>query len=138
MRRWPTGLSYLDAHLKPDQDMVNLFTKEFSIASKKGPPYTPFVVPELRKKPWCVPLVSHERANKAWRYSASTKIKDSPQKVRLQAWLLYTIRYIFTGDISDRWCAFGGLSAQLNHLSVALHLAVAENATLSIHYGREL
>ena len=96
------------------------------------------MVPELRKKPRCVPLASHERANKAWRDITSTKIKDPPQQVSLQAWLLYTLRYIFTGDLSDSWYAFGGLSAQLNHLSVALHLAVTENATLAIHYDREL
>ena len=118
--------------------MVNLFTKEFALAGKKGPPFIPFVVPDIRKKPWRVPLASHERANKAWVDSTSTKIKDSPQQVSLHAWLLYTLRYIFTGDLSDSWYAFGGLSAQLNHLSVVLHLAVSENATLAIHYDREL
>ena len=57
---------------------------------------------------------------------ASTKIKGPPQQVSLQAWLLYTLRYISTGDIIDSWYAFGGLSAKLNHRSVAIHLAVAE------------
>ena len=51
---------------------------------------------------------------------------------------MYTIRYIFTGDLSDSWYAFGGLSAQLNRLSVVLHLAVTENANLANRYDREL
>ena len=56
----------LRCFLKPGQDMVGLFTKEFAIAGKKDPPFAPFVVPELRKKPRGAPLASHERPNKAW------------------------------------------------------------------------
>ena len=138
MRRWSADLSYLDAFLKPDQDMANLFTKESDIAGKRAIRLPPSVVPELRKKPRCVPLVSHERANLAWRDITSTKIKDPPRQVSLQAWLLYTVRYIFTGDLDDSWYAFGGLSAQLNHLSVLRHLAVTEYATLAIRYDRDL
>ena len=36
MRRWSADLSYLDAFVKPDQDKVNLFTKEFSISGKRA------------------------------------------------------------------------------------------------------
>lgn len=77
--------------------MVNLFTKEFAIAGKKGHPYIPFVTPELRRKPRRAPLVAHARPNKAWMGSTSTKIKDPPHQVSLQAWLLYSLGYILTG-----------------------------------------
>ena len=41
IRRWSADLSYLDAFLKPGQDMVDLFTKEFALAGKKVPPFIP-------------------------------------------------------------------------------------------------
>ena len=56
MRRRSADLSYLDSYLKPGQDLVNLFTKEFDIDEKKDHPYIPFVVPELRKKPRSAPI----------------------------------------------------------------------------------
>ena len=55
---------------------------------------------------------------------------DSTQQVTLQAWLLYALRYILTGDRSDSWYAIGGLSAQLNHLSIVPRLAVTEKRHL--------
>ena len=55
MRRWPADVSYLDAYLKPDQDMANLFSKEFPLQGKKGPPPIPVAAPELRRKPWRFP-----------------------------------------------------------------------------------
>ena len=38
----------------------------------------------------------------------------------------------------DVWAEFGGLAGQLNRLSIALHLAVAENVTLALIYDQEL
>ena len=38
----------------------------------------------------------------------------------------------------DVWSEFGGLAGQLNRLSIVLRLAVTENATLSLIYGKEL
>ena len=62
VERWTVNLSTLGGYLIPDQEMTNMFSKEFYEASKKEPPYTPYVLPELHKKPWPVPLLSHERA----------------------------------------------------------------------------
>ena len=98
----------------------------------------PFVVPGLRKKPRRALLASHDRSNKSRMGSTSTKIKDSPHQVSLQAWLLYTLRYIPTWGLSDSWYSFGCLASQLNHVSIVARLAVTENSTLSIRYGREL
>ena len=55
MSRWSADIGYLDDFLRPGRDMVNLVNKAFPIAGKKDPPRTPFVVPELRKKPRCAP-----------------------------------------------------------------------------------
>ena len=49
-----------------------------------------------------------------------------------------TLRYILAGGLSDSRFSVGGLAAQLNRLSIVIRLAVTENATLPIHYDREL
>ena len=52
--------------------------------------------------------------------------------------MLYALRYIHAGELGDSRYAFGGLAAKLNHISIVLHLAVTENATLSTHHDHEL
>ena len=84
------------------------------------------------------PRASHERSNKAWRESAPNKVKESPHQNSLQVWMLYAIRYITTGDLSDSRYTFGWISAQLNRLSIVLQIAVAEIASLAIAYDYEL
>ena len=48
------------------------------------------------------------------------------------------LRFILVGDLLDAWSPFGGLSAQLSHLSIALHLATVGNVTLAIMYDSEV
>ena len=83
-------------------------------------------------------LPSHERDNKARKDSVPHKSKDSSQQGSIQAWLLYMLRFILVGDLLDAWSSFGGLSAQLSHLSIALHLAKVANVTLAIMYDSEV
>ena len=127
MRRWASPRSGLTEFRAPDQEMANAFAKEITIAQKKGPPYTPFVTPKPRERPWCVDLPIHERDNKARKDSVPHKSNDSPQQVSAQAWFLYMLRFILVGDLLDARAPFGGLSAQLSHLIIVLHLATVEN-----------
>ena len=138
LRRWTADLSQISAFLIPDQEMANVFAREFHLAEKKDPPFIPLVVPDLSKKPWCVPLASHERANKSWKDSVQHKNKDQTQLINLQSYLLYNLRFLLTGDMLDAWHSFGGLSAQLNHLSIVLHLAVVESVSYALSYDQEL
>ena len=138
MKRWSADFKRLSGFVAPEQDMANVFSKEFAEAAKKDPPYIPFVVPKLHERPWMVPLGSHERAAKFWKESNSHKAKDHVQQVNLQSWLLYLLRFIFAGDLTDSWGSFGGLQAQFSHLSIVLHLAVVETAAFAIAYDMEL
>ena len=138
MKRWNAEFKKLSGYVIPEQDMANVFPKEFAEAAKKDPPYVPFVVPKLHERPWMVPLGSHERAAKFWKESNSHKSKDHVQQINLQAWLLYMLRFIFAGDLTDSWGSFGGIQAQFSHLSIVLHLAVVETATFAIAYDHEL
>ena len=138
MQRWAVDLSKLSGFFIPDQEMTNVFSKEIYEASKKDPPFTPFVVPKFHDKPWAVPLLSHERAGKYWRENIAHKGRDPSQQVSLQAWVLYHLRFIICGDLCNAWRDFGGLSAQLSHLSIVLHLGVIESAAFAISYDCEL
>ena len=118
--------------------MANIFSKEFADAARKDPPFIPFVAHKVHEKPWMVPLGSHERAAKFWKETISKKSKNHSQQVNLQAWILYTLRFIFSGDLTNSWCSFGGLQAQFSHLSIVLHLAVTETASFAIAYDQEI
>ena len=96
--------------------MTNVFSKEFADAAKKDPPFVPFAVPKIGGEPRIVPLQSHERADKYWADAIQRKkSKEGPHRVFLQAWVLYMLRFTSTGDLSDAWSSFGGLSAHLSH-----------------------
>ena len=45
MERWAIDLSKLSGFLIPDQDLANVFSMEFYEASKKEPPFAPYVPP---------------------------------------------------------------------------------------------
>ena len=92
----------------------------------------------LQDKPWIAPIDSHDRAAKYWRESTARKTKDPTQKVSLQAWQLYMVRFIFTGGLTDSRAAFGGISAQFPHLCIVLLLAAVETEAFALAYDREL
>ena len=113
--------------------MDNVFTKTMADSAKKGPPFSPLLVPLMRKGPWAIPIQSHERAAKFRRDIADRKnAKERAQKVRLRAWILYILRFIFTGDICNAWANFGVFSAKFCMISAVLHLAAAEAAPFAI------
>ena len=134
MDRRTAGLKKLSGILVPDREMENVCHKEFFEASKKEPPFAPFVVPKFQDKHWLVPLQSRDRAAKYWRETVDRKARDPSHQVSLQAWILYLVRFIFTGDLCNDWDMFGGLSSQLSHLSIGLHLCITENAPRAISY----
>ena len=136
MIRWNVNLSSLTGWLVPDQDMANVFTKAMAGAAKKDPPFSPFATPKLHQAPRIVPLQPRERAAKFRKDIISHK--NGAQQVRLQAWLLYMLRFVFTGDICSAWSNFGGLAAQFCMLSAVIHLAVVETAAFAIAYDAEL
>ena len=44
------------------------------------------------------------------------------------------MRFIITADLCDDWLPYGGLSAQLNNLSILLHLAAVESIAVALAY----
>lgn len=105
------------------------FTKP--AARTRRSPRSPFLS-FARNRGW--PPAAHERADKTWAGSIVRKTRGNSQQVNRQAWILYMLRFIFTGDPCGAWKHFGGLSAQLSLLSIAMHLAVSETAVFAISY----
>ena len=44
------------------------------------------------------------------------------------------MRFILTSDICGAWSSFGGIAAQLDNLSIILHLATTESITAALLY----
>ena len=49
-------------------------------------------------------------------------------------WLHHHIRFIVSAEMCSLWTPFGGIAAQLNHLTVILTLATPESAGFAIRY----
>ena len=126
MERCAVGLSKLAGFSPPARRWRTSFLRNFTRRAKKGPRYTPFVVPKLQDKPWLDPSTSHERTGKYWRENIAPKGRDQSHQVSLQAWIFYLLRFILTGDLCNAWNVFGCLAAQLSHMGVVLHLGVTE------------
>ena len=108
-------------------------------AYKKGQPFSPSVAPQIHKAPWPVPLQYREWDAKLLRYIVSHNApNEGAHHVSLHPWLLYIVRFIFTGDIFNARGNFGGLPAQFCLISIATHLAVVETAAFSISYDADL
>ena len=80
----------------------------------------------------------HERASKYWRETVANKARDPSHQVNLQAWILYFLRFILTGDLCNSWKDSGGLSSKLHQLSIVPHLGITENDAFEIAYDGEI
>ena len=58
------------------------------------------------------------------------------QPQSFHSWVLAFLRYALAVHLCDGWAKFGGFSAQLNFLSVILHVAVVENPGTALIYAR--
>ena len=135
---YKADLSGLGGFLKPNQTMVNYVSRELAVGKLKVPSYTPYIVPNPAEAPWPVDSAEHRAAIAKWNSNRQASRSSNPQLLPLNAWLLYQLRFIFSADLCGAWSTFGGLSAQLNHLSVVLHLATTEAIGTALTYDQLL
>ena len=124
-----TGLSPL---LAPDQAMVNDISRQLNEGETCTPHYTPFVLAQLHQEPWRSPLPAHDKVVDDW--SDRMKSLRSIQPLPFQAYLFYQLRFIMAAHLCSAWETFGGISAQLNAISVMLNLSVVENSGFAVAY----
>ena len=119
------------SHLGPDQMPNQLMANYISLGLARGkdqiPSYTPFISPDITASPWPAPTAEHTAAVARWANGRQSVKSPKTQQLPLGAWSLYRRRYIFTADYLSAWPSFGGIAAQFNHLSIALHLATTES-----------
>ena len=127
----------LGGFLKPNHPMVNYVSKELAIGKLKIPSYTPYIVPDLADAPW-PPSSEHTTAITRWKGNRQAGRSAVPQLLPLNAWLLYQLRFIFSADLCGAWACFGGVAAQLNHLSVVLHIATVDAIGVALTYDQLL
>ena len=111
--------------------MAKYVSRELARGAARTPGYTPYRFPEVGEQSSPAPTAEHAAALARRRADHRQAAKSTrPQSVPLNAWVLYRIRFIFTADVCGAWPSFGGLSAQLNRLSIALHIATTERYPL--------
>ena len=121
----------IEMDLIPSQAMANAITTELTTGRNKVPSYAPFVIPQLDEEPWCDP--SSDRKNALARRQENSRHENrsgAPPPIPFQAWCLYNIRFLITGELCGAWLSFGGLAAQLSHFAIVLNLATTENILL--------
>ena len=114
--------------------MAYCVSRELAIGKLKVPSYTPYIVPDIAAVPW--PVASAEHKADATKSTGNRQSAKSAhfQPLPLNAWRLYQMRRVLASDICGAGSAFGGLAAQLNHLSIVLHLATTETIGASLSY----
>ena len=134
LKAYRADLSQLGAFLKPNQLMANFISKELAKGKAQVPSYVPYIVADVSAVPWPVQSAEHTAAATAWKAKRQAKKVVNPQPVPFNAWLLYRLRFILTADLLGAWAEFGGLSAQLNFLSILLHLVTTESIAAALNY----
>ena len=135
---YSADLRGLGGFLKPNQPMVNYVSRELALGKLKVPSYTPYIVPNIAEVPWPAPTAEHKAATLKWNSNRQAAKAAQPQPVSINAWVLYQLRFLFASDLCGAWNSFGGISAQLNHLSVVLHIATTEAVGIALTYDQLL
>ena len=118
--------------------MVNYVSRELAIGKTMVPSYTPFIVPNLADVPWPAPSAEHKSDIVKWNSNRQAGQEAVAQPLPLNAWALYQIRFIFAADLVGAWQIFGGAAAQLNHLSIVLHIATTDAIGVALTYDQLL
>ena len=134
LRRYSADPSASRAFFNLNQLMANFISRELARGEIHLPSYTPYIAADVSVAPWLVPAAEHTLAIAKWPNNRQAKKADHPQRLPFHAWLMYRPRFIFTADIFGAWAPFGGISSQLNNISVLLHLATTENIATAIAY----
>ena len=116
--------------------MVNYIRKEISVGGLKAPVYTPYIAPNPSESPWPAPSADRRADLAMWNSNRQASRAENPQSLPLNAWLLYQMRFILSTDLCGDWATFGGLSAQLDHLSISLRLSTTEDIGAALTYGQ--
>ena len=118
--------------------MVNYVSQELALGKLMVPSYTPNSAPNIAEVPWPAPSADRKAAMTMWSSNRQAAKAAQPQPVHVNAWVLYQMRIISEAYICGEWDSFGGIAAQLNHLSIVLHIDTTESIGIVLTYGQLL
>ena len=137
MGDFKADLSSAGGFLEPTQEMANFTSLKLARGRSKVPAYTPFIVPDVSAAPWAISSMGHFEAFSRRRTSSRVaKPDDVASSIPMQAWLRYQMRFLIAADLGGGWSAFGGIAAQLDHLSIVMNISITDSAAIALSYGR--
>ena len=137
MGDFKADLSSAGGFLEPTQEMANFTSLKLARGRSKVPAYTPFIAPDVSAAPWAISSKEHDAAVSRWRTSSRVVMReDAASSIPTQAWLLYRLRFVIAADLAGAWSAFGGMAAQLNHLSIIMNISITDSAAIALSYDR--
>ena len=94
--------------------------------------YFPFAFSPLIEEPWGHSLFEHKKAQEGW--ANRMKSLNSEQSLSSQSLVLFGLGLILPAQTCGAWDLFGGLTAQIKNLGVALNIAAADNVGIALNY----
>ena len=137
IRNFSDGLSRMGDFLKPNQLETNYVSLELARGKWQTPSYTRYIVADVSASPWHVPSAEHTAAMSKWTSNKQAP-KPGAQPLPFHTWKMYRLRFIITADLCAAWIPLGGWSAQLNNLSILLHLPTTESVAGALAYDTRL
>ena len=118
--------------------MVIYVSRELALGKLKVPSYTPYIAPNIAEAPWPAQSAERRASMAQWNSNCQAAKAAQPQPVPVNERALYQLRFLFASDICGARNSFGGIAAQLNHLSIVLHLATTEAVGTALTYDQML
>ena len=81
-----------------------------------------------------MPSAEHTAAEAKWQANRQAANAVNPQAAPFNTWILYRLRFICASDLFGAWAEFGGIAAQLNSVSILLHIVTTESIAASLIY----
>ena len=135
LENFTVNLSSISGLLRPSQEMVNLVSEQIARGEANPQPFVPYVTADYHAHPWLPRINAHSNALATWK----TKNNGARKKaIAFQMRMHHHYRFVFAAEMDNAWTHFGGLAAQLNHISVLLSLASLETAGYAIRYHDSL
>ena len=131
LKNFTVDLSTIAGTLRPTQEMVNAVSEEIARGESNPQPFHPYVIPNYHEHPWLPRNAPHVNAFHAWKNKSKGVRKNA---ISFQQWLHHHMRFVFSAEVCSLWTPFGGIAAQLNHITVLLSLATLESAGFAMKY----
>ena len=116
--------------------MANFSSAALGRGRASRPPYIHYAVADsLAGHPWLPADEIYGRARGTRQASQRTYNRHTgKQDLPIGQFILRRLRYILAGDLTEAWSEFGGLSAQLSHLSVVIGLSISDHQGIAVTY----